>query len=457
MEDTPPCAPTRAKGDASPLSLPAARRSLEMGAEPVQSAQDGWQQDLWEAALLCDAAPEGSDEDCSSSEEEEEAFAQPRCKKPIMVQLPCGDIHICGRGRPCRYAAPNEDRLMVCIYSGVEFCPETTEEFFDLNGGIGKKSGDPDANCGEPVFGRFQRRLDPVSASRAAYQAANNFSDSDVAFVPLGAGARERQCKRGALCVGETDEPSTSKRGRASKKNVSDSHTRSGLLSEAESVLFKLINHKRAACFKRKSEGERAERPRPPQDERMCDSNFVFATSVKKYIRNCLTNGATPSLDAVHNLALMAQDVSARARAALERKEDDCIHTAKFRSLFCGIVVALWSACCESSYMRNSKRGSDAFRPFVCGVCYGSKRGVALADGAYLVPRSPQLAAALPVLRGTGGNALAKQLHQSSHRGLCTLSRCIASVPPERQKQVFGDVARMAARFSKERFFAGDV
>ena len=39
---------------------------------------------------------------------------------------------------------------MVCKYTGLEHGPEQTDEHFDLNGGNGKKSGDPDANCGEP-------------------------------------------------------------------------------------------------------------------------------------------------------------------------------------------------------------------------------------------------------------------------------------------------------------------
>lgn len=96
-------------------------------------------------------------------------------------------------------------------------------------------------------------------------------------------------------------------------------------------------------------------------------------------------------------------------------------------------------------------------RPFICGVLYAFKRGVSLADGTVLVPRCPQLAAALPVLRGTGGNALAKTLHSSSHRGLCTLSRCIASVPPSEQKQVFDVVLRAARQFASETFSKRDI
>jgi hypothetical protein len=80
-----------------------------------------------------------------------------------------------------------------------------------------------------------------------------------------------------------------------------------------------------------------------------------------------------------------------------------------------------------------------------------------LKDGTVLLPTCPQLAAALPVLRGTGGNAMAKTLHSSSHRGLCTLSRCIASVPQKDQKKVFETVIRCAERFSSQTFSKFDI
>jgi hypothetical protein len=40
---------------------------------------------------------------------------------------------------------------------------------------------------------------------------------------------------------------------------------------------------------------------------------------------------------------------------------------------------------------------------------------------------------------------------------MCTLSRCIASVPAENQGAVFGQVARIATQFSKESFSKWDI
>lgn len=189
----------------------------------------------------------------------------------------------------------------------------------------------------------------------------------------------------------------------------------------------------------------------------MCDEKFVFNLSVKKYVRSCLANCVVPSLDAIHNLALMAKNASTIAHSESVENSGDSIRTAKFRTVCCGLIVSLWCAACTTPYMQNAKRGADAFRPFVCGVLYAFKRGIEIADGSVLVPRCPQLAAALPVLRGTGGNTLAKTLHSSSHRGLCTLSRCIASVPKAEQKRTFAAVIRAAQTFSSQTFSKRDV
>lgn len=107
--------------------------------------------------------------------------------------------------------------------------------------------------------------------------------------------------------------------------------------------------------------------------------------------------------------------------------------------------------------MKKAKRGTDAYRPFVCGVLYAFKRGLTLADGTVLVPQCAALANALPVLRGTGGNHVAKTLHSSSHRGMCTLSRCIASVPVLQQNAIFANVSEIAAQFGDRSFSRWDI
>ena len=443
-------------------SSPAASPKIE----PKQ--EDVCMDDMWREVELA-KEESGMDmfetlSEIGDSSDDEDMFG-PRRAMPALVRLPCGDLHLCGAGYPCKFLVPNDDHVLVCQYSGVEHGPEQTEEFFDLNGGMGKRSGDPDQNCGEPVYGKWTKRVDPVAASKAAFEAARGFDESNtsipsqyVPYVPDSEKqAARKQTKRGALCVGEAPPPPSSRRGRISKKNINDRSTVINLQAEAESVLSKLINYDRVSAFKRKPEGDKVERKKPPPDPRMCDEKFVFNASVKKYVRGCMATGTPPSVDAIHNLSLMAQTISKKAREEAASIRGESIRSAKFRSSCAGLIVALWSAACASPYMSNAKRGTDAFRPFVCGCIYGFKRGVNLPDGSVLIPTCPELAAALPVLRGTGGNALAKTLHSSSHRGLCTISRCIASVPQDKQASVFANVIRIASAFASQTFSAHDI
>lgn len=412
--------------------------------------------EVWKDALQC-VEDARELEELSESSEEDEPYALHK-RRAVMVRLPCGDIHVCGGKTPCPYLEATEG-CMVCRYTGIEFGQdEYKDEFFDLNGGIGKRSGDPDQCCAEAAYGRFAKKPCAIAASRAAFEASKDMDESAIpTYIPSDAQKRSalRPTKRGALCVGESA-PLQRKRNRSSKKNVTDRETCINLSHEAEVVLGKLINYRKATSYKRK-EGTCAKATRNC-DPRMCDESFVFNASVKKYVRACITTGIAPSIDTINNLAIMSRDMSANARRNTSScSTGDELRTAKFRTSFSGIVVALWSACCQTPYMQNARRGTGAYRPFVCGVIYASKRGVTLNDGSVVVPTCPQLAEALPQLRGTGGNAHAKTLHSSSHRGLCTLSRCIASVPQDKQRGVFADVIRMAKQFSSLSFSKRDI
>jgi hypothetical protein len=422
-------------------------------------------ENLWEDARLGEeeyklSGSIDNESEYSSTDDEDEYCTGPSMRS-IMVTLPCGDIHLCGGGFRCPFLEPNDDRIMVCRYTGVEYGPEKTEEFFDLNGGTGKRSGDPDQLCGEPMYRKYQKRADPVAVSRAAYQASWTISDTDIAiYMPSDAASKRAQkvpLKRNALCVGEHVNRNTDKRARVSKRNVNNHEMCINLHAEAESVLSKLINYSSASSYKNKCSGDRVKRNTRLADKRMCDYAFVFSASIRKYMRVCIANGSLPSIDAINNLAIMAQSISKNAKDESAPESIDALRTATFRRSFTSIVVSLWSAACQTPYIKEAKRGNDAYRPFICGVIYATKRGVSLQDGSVIVPKCPQLAAALPALRGTGGNHIAKTLHSSSHRGLCTLSRCIASVPLEQQRAAFNDVIRLSKSFSSKIFTTKDI
>ncbi len=435
---------------------------------------------LWQMADACLAeympsmnSPPPQDLD---SDDEEGAAARSTVNPCVTCLLPCGTVHVCGHGRNCPYAVPNEDRELVCMYTGVVVGKERTDEFFDLNGGTGKRSGDPDQCCGQALHSRWKRRANPHAASLSARNEAEGVDSDDEVEAWDAAAAKEamlvataaaaqplvsRSGKRGARCVGDPDDASArtanSKCARLSKKHLERGQSAEMLAGEAEQVLGSLINYDRSSSYKQKRKNGRADRQRPPPDPRMCDEAFVFSASVRKYVKSCLVRGAVPSMDALHNLSLMARRVSSEARAKAQAMDVDALRTVKFRTACSELIVSLWRAACATPYMKVAKRGTDAYRPFVCGCIYGFKRGVTLADGSVLIPTCPALANALPALRGTGGNQLAKTLHSSSHRGVCTLSRCIASVPREEQADVFDAVVRKARQFAASTFKATDI
>eukprot|EP00966_Prymnesium_polylepis_P023621 543666-Prymnesium_polylepis.1 len=63
----------------------------------------------------------------------------------------------------------------------------------------------------------------------------------------------KKHSKRGALCVGESAPAQCGKRGRASKRNTTDRGPMVALLSEAETVLSKLVNYDKTSSFKQKA------------------------------------------------------------------------------------------------------------------------------------------------------------------------------------------------------------
>ena len=432
---------------------------------------------IWRDCDECLAdIPSSTPEVVDSDDDEAMAAYESRIAK-ISVRLSDGTVHVCGRGCFCPFAVPNEDRMLVCPHTGLVIGPERTEEFFDLNGGMGKKSNDPDQSCGNPQYGKWLRRADPLMAARSAADHARNIDDAEEAEAWDADAARKmmamemhndcaatsrkrRGGKRGARCVGESredDESPCTKRSRPSKRNTMSVRMRSSLRVEAQQVLSKLIDYDRSITFKQKRTDNRIERKRPPPDPRMRDEKFVFAASVRKYLKNCASDGTAPSMDALHNLSLMAKQVSAQARAEAQDSDQEALRTVNFRTACTSLIVLLWSVACTTPYMQAAKRGTDAFRPFVCGCIYGFKRGVKLADGAVIIPTCSALGSALPTLRSTGGNTVAKALHSSSHRGLCTLSRCIASVPAAEQRAIFAPVVQMAMSFSTTTFCASDI
>lgn len=115
-------------------------------------------------------------------------------------------------------------------------------------------------------------------------------------------------------------------------------------------------------------------------------------------------------------------------KAATSRKGSKACFSGQVRNLLAQLIVSLWRAACLTKYFRTSKKGNDSFRPFSAGVLYSLKRGLYLSDGTCAVPELEELSNHLPALRSANSTPAAKQLQSSSHRGICSIQRSLASL-----------------------------
>lgn len=349
----------------------------------------------------------------SRSEEKEEEKEE----ESEVVYLPDGDIHVC-RGVRCEFLELNADKCFVCTKSGVCFGTQAVRE--DYSTGRQAGSSNPDDHAGEPVGGSWKPKKDLKALSNAAYNASNQVCDKEEVAENAGRLPKQNKgpgvgIKRGARCVDEPDV--AQKRARAARRCGNDLEQLHAMQKDAESTLCKLVS------FDRKPETKSKAR-----DARNNDPLTQFRTTVKKYVKDCLASGIVPTLDSVHNIAIATAHMAEcqRRKAALSDK-NSLLLKVRMREMVSVLVCSLWQASCATPYMGGARRGADSFRPFVCGMLYSLKRGVSLQDGTVVVPCCPLLAESLPALRGTATNSVAKALHASSHRGLCTLHRSINS------------------------------
>ena len=348
----------------------------------------------------------------------------------VLVKLPCGDIHICGKQMHCPYLEVNDDNMLVCRYTGIEHGPEDTSEFFDINGGRLKSTNDTDMLSGACLSAR--RKYDPIAASRVAFDAADQFTDTDfVAYTDHLHSAKLSKkstlCSRAALCVGESNPISkqSNSRDRFAKQNVQSQRIRATLQKEAEWVINQLLNF------------------RKPE--------LSFECKLRRHIRSCRLAGHSIDLDTIHNISL---ECSSKKNI---QYDNGAIKTVKFLTHCSSLILTLWIAICTTPYMSNAKKNNRSYRPFISGVLYATKRGVQLFSGTIVIPKCTALASALPTVRKTGESSVTKTLHSSSHRGMRLILKSIASVPKSDQHQHFADSIALAARFKIVIFSSSDL
>ena len=251
--------------------------------------------------------------------------------------------------------------------------------------------------------------------------------------------------KRGALCVDEEgpEEP-TPKRLRVSKKDVGSFANLSLLIDEATGIFTKMLGRELMIPRSKKEASSGA----PRIDPRLLNHDILYTAALKKYLKTTLAVGDVPTMDDLHNISIAVDTViieekkkAVEATAARSGK----LTSINFKTTAARMAVALWSGACQTPYLANAKRGADSFRPFCIGAYYAMKRGLKLPDGTVLVPRCDELTRALPSSRTISATPALKSLHASSHRGLCTIHRCIASVDPADARAVFAETIKIAS------------
>lgn len=360
------------------------------------------------------------------------------------IYLANGDVHLCA-GRYCLDVELNSDKHYVCRYTGIVTGRLAVREDFSTGRNAG--SSNPDDHCGEPVGGTWRPKKDQVALSHLAYQHADSLgakADEDNMYVAADGPKKAPggASKRGARCVDDQSTPelppeAKRQRQRQGARRVADSREEfAALCEEAQTTMNKLVN------FEKRIEAKKVAAAVP-----RVDAGALFDAAVRKYRKECAGNNETPTLDALHNIALRASQIAAEQhkKQAVVEGYSALLLRARTRQSVATLAVLLWLASCATPYMKDSsKRGADSFRPFVAGVLYALKRGVSLKDGTVVLPHCDELADALPALRATAANSAAKAIHASSHRGLCTLHRSIASCDDDEAARLYADAARKA-------------
>ena len=376
----------------------------------------------------------------------------------VVVPLEGGTFHVC-RGMRCPHAEQCVDREKhyVCSLSG-RVIGAAVESAHDA-GWTGRSCGsaDPDMASGAVPSRTWRNKRDAFTESARAYSKAKQINDDDVVFssyacsfatakeeaaAAAGAAADGATSKRGAPCVSEIDEAAVSEQRRAKAMrritSLSRRDVQARLIGDAMAVVQKLFSAPPTPSAPSASNASAAPSSSSDaatsssSDPRLENFNFVFTVGLKRYVEKCVAGNDAVDLSSIHDVAIAASNfVRERRNEAKQRKvasklRSICVNTRTVE-ICARLIVSVWNAVCVTSHFLETQTG-DSFRPFAAGVVYGLKRGIRMKSGLTVVPRIDVLADQLPTLRSSASNAEARQLQASSHRGLCSLHRALASI-----------------------------
>lgn len=411
--------------------------------------------ELWAAA----EEAKTMDDVCTSHQkdydsDEEDAFGnnvlmmEAQDASSSIVRMPDGDIHVCDSS--CQYAIVKRDGNLVCPYSS-KVISHVAVERSDFSTGRSTWSADPDMqSSSNGTACVWRKKVDKLAASKQAHRMSAHINDSEMPVARIQQRARTAVgVKKGALCVDETSNPDApAKRARVSKKHIQSSDQMHNLIQEASEIFSRLIggNQKMVTFAPPKS------KPAAVVDQRLMNSNFLFESALKKYINQCKEGNVFPCIDEIHNISLAVESIvrAAKLKHAEATQKDNSKYTSvQFKGIVSRLAVALWRGACQTPYMSKARRGGDSFRPFCVGVYYSLKRGLTLSDGTILVPACEGLSGVFPHPKEIALNPTMKTLHASSHKGLCSIHRCLASISNEKQHLVFASALQLVSELSK--------
>lgn len=399
-------------------------------------------------------------------------------RSTTVTKLPDGDIHVCF-GLGCAHAVLDKaSHMWVCELTGHHLGVQPRQDANPGWTGRSVASANPDDASGAPRGG-WRRKANQWQLSVEAHILAQTIDDAEVnVLTPPASQARaptRGATKRGAQCVDVRDvdasvdtPPTPDDRLERCDAPCATPQARDKLRAEASSVVDSLLSTQHA------QPAQPAQAAASAPDVRLQSIEYVLRRAFKKLVQEAAEGKRPFNQSAVHDVCVKAHEfVRAQRRDAAERNSrvlQEATSTSITAQGLSGIakrhcvdlVVALWEALHATTYMRTDgvKRGSDSFRPFAAGVLYGMKRGTKMSNGAVIIPVLPSVAALLPQLRSQNAKHGARQLQSSSHRGLCSLHRAVASLDEmpsgpavERALALFSRASTHAGRL--QRYFEG--
>lgn len=375
----------------------------------------------------------------SGSEWEDEVIDEEEVQDPsaVVVSMGKGQFHVC-YGQACVHAEQSveNEKYVVCRISGRVIASSFESAHDSSWTGRSCSSADPDMASGAVPSKAWRFKRDAFADSARAYNRAKQLTREDVDFEEYNVSLSttkemavvddSKTAKRGAPCVSEINEEAVNEHRRAKAMrritSLSRREVQSRLNCDAATVVKKLFSALPATS---KPEHE-------SKDPRLENYTFVFSIGLQRYAKRCADENEQLMLSTIHDIAICASNyVRERKREAKDKHNQ-----SKTRMLvvntrttdLCGrLIVSIWNAVCNTSHFVENQPG-DSFRPFAAGIMYAMKRGIRLKSGLVVVPCIDALSNQLPTLRSSSGNAEARQLQASSHRGLCAVHRAIASI-----------------------------